>query len=335
MNILYYSVHQILEHDEVQIFRSLGHDVMCLGENYRCGSPGVFRPQTALTPREEHLYCIYEGMGGTYRSRGALETLPDGLMEHFSAAVIMHDADFIRRSWHTLRTRPTIWRTIGQGVDEFETGLSDLRADGLKIVRYTPRELELNPTLGQEAVIRFGKDPHIYGDWSGDNLVALTFANWYENRYPQDAYDFREIAKELPFVLGGSSNRTMAQAVGLVEAEQQPRLYRSARVYLYASGLSIPYTLNFIEAWMTGIPVVVYAPYARIGRYFEVDKLVQDGESGFVCRDIETTRACIRSLLDSRSLAHHIGAAGRVEAIRLFGLEVITKQWQSLFSRLI
>ena len=112
-------------------------------------------------------------------------------------------------------------------------------------------------------------------------------------------------------------------------------LYQLSRVYLYASGLDIPYTLNFLEAWMTGIPVVVFAPLARKGTYFEIDQLITHGQDGFVCDTVVAARLAVQTLLDDQDRACEVGRRGREKALALFGRDTIAYQWQKLFESII
>jgi glycosyltransferase involved in cell wall biosynthesis len=94
----------------------------------------------------------------------------------------------------------------------------------------------------------------------------------------------------------------------------------------------VPYTLNFIEAWMSGIPLVVLDAGARRHRFFEIAHLIRHGVDGFVCSDPETTREAIATLQADPALGERIGQAGRASAIALFGDSVIKAEWQALLA---
>jgi glycosyltransferase involved in cell wall biosynthesis len=131
--------------------------------------------------------------------------------------------------------------------------------------------------------------------------------------------------------LGGSGNEGVPNAIGFVDYEEQKRLLRSSRVYLYAAGLTLPYTLNFIEAWMTGIPVVALHP-AGIHRnpgFPEFTRLIRDGDNGFIARTPRQANAILRRLLSDHDLARRIGNAGRRSAIDVFGTERAKIAWKS------
>ena len=335
MNIFYYSVHHILEDDEVRMLKRLGHNVFRLGTRDRTSSTAQWRPDIGLTPAEERIYDIYERLGGRYHG-GATpdEVIPPTFLDHFSAVIVMHSAEFLISYWEKLRRCAVVWRTIGQAVDSYEDALRPLRQQGLKIVRYSERELEVPNSLGQEAIIRFCKDPQQLAGWHGQDGKVLTFSNTFHQRYPAEAADYGVFAKRFDCILGGAQNETFPQSIGVVDSLEQIRLYQGCAAYLYCTGLDIPYTLNFMEAWMVGAPMLVFAPQERIGPYYEIDRIVRDGETGFVCRDLASLEQRARELQVDRALAERISAAGQLAAISFFGLDTISRQWQLLLENI-
>ena len=336
MNIFYYSVHEILEHDEVSLFRKMGHHVFSFSDAPELnGSNRLFRPAEKLSPTEQHLHSIYTSLGGKYgTSTSSNETLPSTFIKSFSAAVVMNDITFIQRFWNELRNSQTIWRTIGQGVGLFDSYVQAQRNDGLRVVRYSPKEAAFVGSIGSDAIIRFGKDPRFYAGWNGLEKQVLTFSNGFAERYPSEARDFTAITANVRTIVGGNDNESFPYSIGLISHDKQAELYRSSRVYLYASGPIIPYTLNFMEAWLTGTPMVVYAPLDRRGAFYEVDELVTHGIDGFVCRDIESAQAAIKILIEDDALALRISKAGRQRALQLFSNDLIEQQWIEFFKAL-
>ena len=333
MNIFYYSVHHILEDDEIRLLQKDGHNVFCFGVNRKDGATQGFRPSLIFNATECQLFDIYAQAGGTFNeSDDDHRIMPADFESHFSAFIFMHDINFISRFWHRLRQKPVVWRTIGQMMEPFEVLARPMRRDGLKIIRYSPKERDVPLYQGEDATIRFYKDPDQYGRWIGNNKSVLTFANDFQQRYPIEALAYLEIALAVPCALGGGGNADLPGSFGFVDLDHQLLRYRNHRAYLYISGLEIPYTLNFIEAWMTGIPVVVYAPEKRIGPYYEIDELIIDNENGYICRTVEEVKDRCYLLLNDWSTAARIGKAGRQSAIDYFGYRKIAEQWNKLLS---
>ena len=328
MNIFYFSVHHVLEDDEVRMLKSIGHNVFCLGSNGRTGANQDYRPSIQWNSVELHLHDVYLSLGGKYMSSLTPdEALPPGFADHFSVFIVMHEAGFFMQNWDKIKSRAVVWRTIGQGLEEFEDILRPYRDDGLKIVRYCPREINIARSMGQDMIIRFGKDPNVYRGWTGITKQVTSFCGAYQRRYPQEAADYSNIADHIPAVLYGKDNETMPNSAGFVSSERQIDVYKESSAYLYASAMYVPYTLNFIEAWMTGTPVILYAPLDRVTPNYEMDSLVKDGESGFVCRDKASVVDRARLLLADHDLGARVGTAGRMAAIARFGLETISAQW--------
>ena len=322
MNIFYYSVHQILEDDEVRMFKSMGHNVFCLGHNFKDGVRDVFRPRIIFNSVEQAWFDEYEALGGTYADGSPDKVLPPGFVNQFDAVIVMHDPKFIIEQWFKICVCKVILRTIGQGIGLYERVLKPYRDEGLVIARYSPKELST-----RAPVVRFGKDPDMYRGWIG-GAAALTFSNNFQTRYPDDAADYGIIASRVSCQIGGRGNDGMRQSIGFVAAEAQAQTYRMAGCYLYIGGLHIPYTLNFIEAWMTGVPVVAYAPSDRRGRFYEIDQIIKDGVNGFVCRTTDDAAETISLLLRDRLLAERIGAAGRKAAIAHFSEAITASEWE-------
>ena len=335
MNILYYSAHAVLEDDEVRILQSLGHSVCCLGVNTKHGNSQKYRPDLKFSELEIGLYNLYEELGGNYKAPAdSDEYIPDGFAQNFDAIIVMHQFHIIQQNWSKFKGVPVVWRTIGQDIETFDRYLKKFRDDGLLVIRYSPFEMRIDNSLGCDAVIRFSKDPTLYAQWHGSENKALTVVNGFSYRYPQEVAGYRRICDEIDTILGGVTNEDFTNSIGFLSFEEQCELYRKCRAYIYVNGRDIPYPLSFIEAWMTGVPVVVYAPFDMVGRFYEVDTLITHEEDGFVCRSVDEVVTVCSRLFKDRDYAASISVAGRKSAIRLFGLERVTEDWRKFLSRI-
>jgi hypothetical protein len=86
----------------------------------------------------------------------------------------MHIPEWIIDNWELFRGKRVIWRTIGQSTSTHEAKLLPYRNQGLQIVRYSPRETNINGYIGQDAMIRFYKDPDEYKNWQGKTRQRKT-----------------------------------------------------------------------------------------------------------------------------------------------------------------
>lgn len=325
----------MLEDDEIKLFKSLGHDIFPLGVNFGFHAVEPFRESISFNERERTLMDRFLSFGCCYRygAQYADETvLTAEFVALFDIVVVMHDLDFIRRFWPELSRRPVIWRTIGQNIDHCEPIAADLHARGMHIVRYSPLERSAHGYCGETALIRFCKDPKAYGPWAGNADHILTFCNTLMQRYPGLASQYGKIVQGLPSMLGGIGNDGLQGHIGILSPRQQIDHYNACRAYLYCSGPDIPYTLNFMEALMTGMPVVA-VDLAPTHRFYEIPALLADGV-GIVVETTGDAHAALEKLLSDQAYARSVSVKARARAIELFSSEHVGEQWNALFAEL-
>jgi glycosyltransferase involved in cell wall biosynthesis len=217
--------------------------------------------------------------------------------------------------------------------------MSQYRAEGLEIVRYSPREANLEPTAGCDKIIRFYKDENEFGHWVGAGNEVITFAQDMKHRGEFCNYDaFVEIAQGFNAHVYGPKNEVSGELNGgfMTYQEMQQKL-RDARVYIYTGTQPASYVLNLVEAMMTGVPVIALGPehansLNRKNRInadlYEVPDIIQNGVNGFVTDDIAKAREYVQLLLNDLKLARRIGDMGRQRAIELFGKDIIKAKWK-------
>jgi len=339
LRILYFGVHAILEHDEIGLFTAMGHEVFSLGSYHgytpeRHGPAHDFRPPLALrTPAE--LMRLFAATGCALSPRSVTEhVITAGFVDAFDVIVVMHDAHFITRNWAVLSRRPVIWRTIGQCIYEFDPLLKPLRRAGLRIVRYSPMERRTRGYIGADAVIRFHAAPAPSPPWHGSEACVFNTTNGFASRYPREYAVFRAALDGLPYRLGGAGNEALANSTGFLSAPALMAALAASRAYFYCSGLHLPYTLSFIEAWSAGIPLVVYDNRALsdyYGRRFnETGRLIRHGRDGYRASSPGQARRILRQLLEDPARAAAIGAAGRARAADVFSRARAQAQWAQM-----
>jgi hypothetical protein len=339
MKILYYSVHQILEFDEISLLQSLGHEVFPLGTYFGGTSSEPFRPIPQFPHDLSEDLAVFQATGGRYRygAPAAEQAISRAFVERFDAVVVMHDLDFIELYWEALSATTVIWRAIGVGTQLFEPRVAALRSKGLKIVRYCPTEARADGYAGHDAVIRFGKIDHS-NSWIGGRPELLTFSHAYRQRFPVEFDFYMEATKGLSALLGGAGNEDVPGALGIVDFDTQNDLFAHCAAYFYASGSFIPYTLNFMEAWLSGIPLVaincrtVY-PEEQC-RFSEVPDLIRHGVNGFLVSTPEEASATFKAIIEQPELAKAISAKGVEAARSYFSSEVIGPKWQALLNNI-
>lgn len=339
MKILYVSIHQALEYDELRMFRDAGHEVFSLGSQLTEPAFHGLRPPLDLGPFGATMKARFDELGGRYAfDAPPLDmVIPEAFVDLFDVCIVMHDVGILHRHWHALSRIPVVWRSIGVDLVGAEWAMQSYRARGCYVVRYSPAELAMPHAVGTDAVIRFPKKIADFKPWTGTEAAIFKVYADFRNRLPAE-HDFVErLAAGRRFLLGGGRNEDSVGSVGILSYERLLEMLRSCRVYFYGAGPPAPYTLNFIEAWLAGIPVVALRPEAIYGaqdsRYAEIHRLIAHGRDGFLVSTLEEAAAICDRLLADRDYAARIGARGAAKAAQLFRDDVIARQWNRLLKR--
>jgi hypothetical protein len=329
MKIHYISCHSVLEYDEVKLFTELGHDVFSNG--------AYTNPAGAYTlPRPEipdaKYFPEYEELARTTPRTD----LPLELIQPFDAIIIMHSPDVLLQNWHKIKHKRVIWRTIGQSLAGLESRIKPLVDEGLEIVRYSPKERNLINYAGEKALIRFYKDPSEFQGWTGVDQDVVNFTQTLKGRREFCHYDeIMPVIERFNGKVYGTGNEDLGQFNGgeLPYKLQKEKLRRSFAT-VYGGTYPASYTLSFIEALMTGMPIVAIGKKrAHIDRFeqfdfYEVDEIIKHGTNGFISNNADDTIQIIESLLNDLPKAKEISRSARETAIYHFGKEHIKKLWK-------
>ena len=341
MKILFLSCHTVLEFDDLILLNELGYEVFSPGTYWKpeSGGDGIRPPLPQLKYKEDWINSFNQ-IGKRFPEEDGKLHLTKDLVDQFDIIIVMYLPNFIIKNWEVLKGKKVIWRTIGQSISSIETLLKPYR-DGLRILRYSPRELTIPGFIGMDGLIRFYKDPEIYKNWTGKKSFVINFTQSMQQRNTACGWKyFQEVTKPFPRKLFGPQNNQLGYGMGKVTYQQQLREYRENRCYFYTGTHPASYTLNYIEAWMTGIPIVALG--SKLGNstdfpnhdLYEVSDLIQNGVNGFVSDDIQTLRNYISRLLKDSDLAQTISEKGRAEAIRHFDKNMIKLAWKDFLEKL-
>ena len=331
MRMLFLSCHEILEFDEIRLFLELGVDVFSFGAYLTDRGPGIGKRPSLPLKQDPDLVELAKVC--------SKERMLRDLIEPFDVIYVMHIPTWIVNNWEIMKDKTVIWRTIGQSTQQVEQSLAPMRAEGLKVVRYSPRERTIPGYIGEDALIRFYKDPNEFKGYEGSKTQVMNITQSMEKRdhFCNFAF-FKHIMQGFPWTIYGQENEWAGDRNGgLVSYDTLKEMLRMNRVYFYTGTFPASYTLNFIESWMTGIPVVAIGPRLGNASFFqgqstyEIQDLIEHGVTGFVSDDDEELRANMLMCLGSREFAKQIGEAGRREAIKHFGKKTIKKQWKQFF----
>jgi glycosyltransferase involved in cell wall biosynthesis len=331
MRILYVGSHSILEHDEVRLLASLGHDVFSIGsytdpanpsDDKRPPLPSVtYHPDlAALCDRQREKHA---GEDLRFYVDYAKSDLHPDLLDWADVVIFAAFPEaWIVPQWSKLAGKRVVWRTIGQSDPSIEQYVQ--RCTGLEIIRYSPAERRafepMGVFAGEDAVIRFAKDPADWYGWTGSDPVVGNVTQDMYGRGEACGYSFWMAAtKDLPTKPAGPNSEALPGGIGALSYERLREYLRAIRVYLFTGTQPASYTLGLIEAMMTGVPVVsIGATHYGLPAIFEgVDITRNATDSPLEAHDI------LAAYLDHPDA----GTWQRERAIELFGIDTISEQW--------
>lgn len=336
MRIAYLSVHSILEHDELQLLTDLGHEVFSHGAYLDpAGHASLPRPGiVGMKPHPELVEVV--------RAHPAKTDLPQELIDWCDVILVMHSPDVVVSNWQRIKHKRVVWRTIGQSTANVEATMKPLVADGLKIVRYSPKERGFPNFAGEDAMLRFYKDEDVFTGWTGETHDVVTFAQTLKGRRTFCHYDtLFEVLNifEGSKVYGSGNDDLGALNGGEIPFAQQLDVMRRSRCLLYGGTWPAPVTLTFIEAMMTGLPIVsISKQLAHIQGlesldFFECDEiLAQIG--GAVVDSASGMAIAAQRFRTDMECAQEISGRQRELACRLFGKKVLMPQWKEFLDGL-
>jgi len=341
MKLLYLSAHSILEHDEVKLFHELGHKIFSPGAYVEPANVGdaSLRPSIPGLVYDPDIVEQWHKLASKYPSEDTKDHLTKEFVDNFDAVIVMHLPRWVSGNWAAMKHKRVIWRTIGQSITSTEQQMKPYKNQGMQIVRYSPMERNIPGYIGEDALIRFYKDPNVYCGWTGEKQQVITFGQSMRSRDTACNFSFFEqITRIFPRKLFGPGNENAEEVApgitgGKLSYEDQIYQLRDNRVYFYTGTHPASYTLNFIESLMAGAPIVAIGPskgnaaYFRGHNLYEIPHIIKNYYNGFMSDNPAELRAFISQLLGNINTARLISANGRATAIKLFGRETIAKQW--------
>lgn len=339
MKILYNSCHSILEYDELKLLTELGHDVFSLGAYSNGGKGHYLLPRPSVEGMKE--YPEFEKIGREYPRTN----LPQEFFDNFDCIITMHMPEFLVGNWQKIKHKKVVFRSIGQNTPAVENTIRPFYYEGLKIIRMSQQEEKIVGYVGSNALIRFYKDPDEWTGWNGNTKRVITFTQSLLGRRQFCHYDpLMAIMNGFPALVYGSGNEDLGIALngGELPYDLMKGALRDNRAFIYGGTFPSPVTLSFIEAMMTGIPMVCIGeklaeevvPHPDRMEYYEIPDIIENGKNGFVSDNINELRDNVHNLLEDQDLAKKIGENGRKTAIRLFGKEKIKEEWKKFFEAL-
>jgi hypothetical protein len=336
VNILFLTAHSIFEYDELRIFHRLGHNILSIGAYLDPAHPDDDkRPALPEIPaQDEKLRALVADQ------MAAKSDLPDEVLDWADTVIVNFftlEAPEGRAGWLTgnwakfkAHNNRVIWRTAGQSNHWVEAYTQPLRADGLEIVRYSPKERNIPNFAGEDAMIRFSKDPADWYGWTGEGQWVGNLTQDLAGRGAAVGYWFWQAATDGLQTFPAGPGSSAIGGLGELAYDDMRAYLRRCRVYLYTGTQPAPYTLGLIEAMMTGVPVVSIGPKAYGGdtylaETFEAHEIAQWSDD-----DPDGAFTLLDGLLSRPDEV--MSGIQRRQAIRLFGIDTVTEQWRVFLS---
>lgn len=334
-NLLYLSCHSTLEHDELKIFSELGLNVFSVGSYIDPKNPlESLRPPLHLNTDPKWLEQFKKICPG-YKFNGRAR-LTKEFVDQFDIVMISHFTHYFEDNWPLIKDKGLIYAPVGQSTAWLEGQLSKVKKlSDLKIVRVSDAESVLLNYAGCDAVIRPIVDSEEYSNWVGNEEHVVTVNKWMKKRSGPCLFnEYCQITDGIPRKLYGQNNEDIEFSNGSPDYDQLKEAYRVNRVSLSMGTKPAPFTYTFMEALMTGCPVVTVGP--RLGNgpqpTYEAYKFLENGVDGFWSDDIGELRYYIKQLLSDYDLARRISTKGREKALSLFDREVCKESWRKFLN---
>lgn len=339
MHILLLTAHSIAEYDDLRMLSDLGYDVFSIGAYTNPAEPADDKrpalPEVAYHPELADL--VPDQMA-------AKSDLPDELLEwadvvivhHFPAAAPDGRAGWISGNWAKFQQHRNrvIWRTCGQSNHWIERALTPFRAEGLEIVRYSPKERALPYFAGEDVLIRFGKYVDEWTGWSGeDRVVGNVTQDLMGRSAATNGLFWLSATQGLPVRPAGPGSEQIG-GTGALDYDAMREYLRRIRCYLYTGTQPASYTLGLIEAMLTGVPVVSIGadwhnalPYGpQLFEGVEIVGMLPNEPDEF--SDPEKVGTLLRQLLHS-NLAEQLSEPQQQRARDLFDVKIVGSQWRA------
>lgn len=352
MKVLYLSsCHSVLEYNDLTMFSELGWDWFSTGFYMR---PKQIDPFFSRRPAidkniDEKLTVAFRKANTEYTPHDIHRKnikLTSELVAPFDVIFCNSFDHYIIDNWDLIKNKLVIWRTYSDQTPQMERGMKFYVDKGVVPVRGSKFEFNVEDSNPGE-IIRCYVDENIFKGWKGFNNRVLSFQNYFKSRRKYETVkqyvNLRDKMPDYQFDVYGaySSEEKDPLVIEEVTFEKQVSYLKHYGVYFSIGSFPASITYNFIEAWMTGIPVITFGPKIGGAKHegkpslYEVPDLIDFGLNGIYSDDLNELKHFIEELLENDDLATKMSVEGREKAIKLFGKKTIKEQWKELIERRI
>lgn len=366
MRLLYVAAgHPLQEADDCLMWQKMGIDWFSTGYYSQSKQPGDL--PYIDHENDPHLMSLLEGctsnLGMHDKENGPIGiknktftsyNLPNiwdftqDFLKHFDMIMICHNIANLQNIWKTLhclqKRTPVVVKTFAMHTKDDEKKLANYRKHKYKMVfsvrnsPMEPRRYPGNVYAGHDAIIRgcVVPDEHEISGWVGDREEVVTFANNFGAGKPRrNVYIQCKRSVKYPFKLYGAGNEKESMSDGFVTHERKLDILRHARVSLTTGTPNSTNTYSFVEAWVMGLPQVVYGPSLWQTTGHEPEQLGKHGDDILIGNTPEELVKYLNMVLGSKDLAQEMSEKSREKAIKVYGRDVLAEQWGEFFDDII
>lgn len=342
MKILYLSCHAVLEYDELRILNDLGYDVTSIGGYINPKSPHVdTRPPLMIDSNKDREHKIHQLFEINKKNGVPLEkcsyTLNKEVVDDYDVIYVMHNLEWLDINWKVIKNKIVVLRTF-LNLGDTELRIQKYVKEGLKVLRCSPMEREIENYAGEHGIIRFLK---YECDFKPRNILhdqVITFGQSVKQRGSWCGSELIEsLSKELPFKIFGPENHEYKFWGGRLSYEDQLIQLATNSCYFFTGTFPAQYTLSFVEALMTGIPIVSMGKnlsQSIVSKYpFEVPYILDEIE-GFYGDNVTDIKSKLQVLLADRKLNEEMSVREISLGKKLFSAEQNMYLWKDFFNSL-
>lgn len=337
------SCHTVLEFDELRILNQLGHEVFCIGSYMNPKLPTMnTRLPLSIDCNDEllNVYSYYTNLNISNKIEKKLcgKILHKDFVNRFDCVIIMHKQDWIDLNNEVFKNKKVILRTIGQNLDSREFSLSFHRKKGIKVLRFSPKEREITNYAGEDGLIRFLKYKSDFKK-RNENLsgYVMSYGQNISTRKNCCGEEYLEyISTKFKFKLFGRNSDVYPFGKGFLTYEQQLEELSKNNVFFYTGTNPAQYSLGFVEALLSGIPVVSIGEllFNKYGKYpSEVCDILSKIFS-LHSNDVNEICLIIEEILKDNNYSKQISERQLVVANDMFSVEKNLDLWNNFLNNL-
>lgn len=338
------SCHDVLEYDELRILNQLGHDVFSIGGYINPKLPhSPIRPSLDISVNQ-YLFDKWSHYTHLNYQKNINENLCGKILnkdfvDEFDCIIVMHIQDWIDINNEVFKNKRVILRTIGQNLELNELSLNQHRKNNVKVVRYSPKERELNSYAGEDILIRFLKYKSDFKNRNDDLLkTVISFGQNVSERGMYCGSKYIEyISEKFDFKLFGPHNQNYKFNGGSISYDEQIEELSKSSAFFYTGTYPAQYTLGFVEAFLSGIPLVSIGEslfYEKIGKYpSEVCNILSKVDSLY-SNNIDEICKILQRIIDNQKYAKEISEKQIKIADEMFSVEKNINLWRDFLNNL-